>query len=307
MAAPPYMKLYIADYLADTTHLAASEHGAYLLLLMAMWRAGGRLPRDDGRLAKIAKMAPEEWADAKPILLEFFCVAGGHLKHRRLSKEITQYERVVNGAKRAGIASASKKSRKNNEQASTNVGQTLNERSVNVQRKTNQLEPELKEPPLPPSGDKNQEIITVSKTDVEAIWKATPPESKQRSGKADLKRALEAAARRGHAIENIRDGLVIYFQSETATKNGREYVRGVHRMVEQDRWEAFNVSFEDALGSPDVETIWRGRVHAFASNEFWNRLEWGPSPGKPGCKASPAIQRELGFKPAGPVVVEGST
>ena len=38
MAALPYMQFYVADYLADTTHLTAEEHGAYMLLLFSYWQ-----------------------------------------------------------------------------------------------------------------------------------------------------------------------------------------------------------------------------------------------------------------------------
>jgi uncharacterized protein YdaU (DUF1376 family) len=49
----PYMPLFVADYLADTAHLTAAEHGAYLMLVMNYWqRAGGVLPR--GRWVLVA-------------------------------------------------------------------------------------------------------------------------------------------------------------------------------------------------------------------------------------------------------------
>ncbi|EBU7151572.1 hypothetical protein DKU94_23725, partial [Salmonella enterica subsp. enterica serovar Typhimurium] len=55
MATLPYMQLYIADYLADTMHLSAEEHGAYLLLMFNYWQTGRAIPKS--RLAKIARIS----------------------------------------------------------------------------------------------------------------------------------------------------------------------------------------------------------------------------------------------------------
>ena len=127
----PYIPLYVGDYLADTTHLTRSEHGAYLLLLMAMWRAGGRLPSDDGRLARLAMCSPDEWADMRSVILEFFKRRGGHIYSPRLQKELAKYENRIERAKKGGKCGAAKKANKNNE-----------ELSILVERKPNQPEPE---------------------------------------------------------------------------------------------------------------------------------------------------------------------
>ena len=57
------MPLWVGDYLADTQHLTCSEHGAYLLLIMAHW-SSGPLPDDDEQLARIARVPMEVWCDA---------------------------------------------------------------------------------------------------------------------------------------------------------------------------------------------------------------------------------------------------
>ena len=42
---PPYMQLWIADFIGDTLHLSDAEVGQYILILMAMWRNGGMVRR----------------------------------------------------------------------------------------------------------------------------------------------------------------------------------------------------------------------------------------------------------------------
>lgn len=79
MSAPPYMPLYVADYLADTTHLTCEEHGAYSLLLMHMHQQGGSLSADDKTLAFLAKVTPKQWSPMRETVLEFFTCKGRKL------------------------------------------------------------------------------------------------------------------------------------------------------------------------------------------------------------------------------------
>lgn len=113
MSAPPYMKLYVADYLGDTHHLGALEHGAYLLLLMGMWRAGGSLPAADANLAKLARCTPAEWEAIKADVLAFFKRSRGRLTHKRLTDEIAKYESTSGRRSEAGKRGAAEKANKN--------------------------------------------------------------------------------------------------------------------------------------------------------------------------------------------------
>jgi uncharacterized protein YdaU (DUF1376 family) len=93
-----WMPLWVADYLADTMHLDTSAHGAYLLLIMAYWRAGG-LPDDDQQLCRIVRMTPEEWATARPTIAAFF---GDGWRHGRIDAEIAKAEAVHSRRSEAG-------------------------------------------------------------------------------------------------------------------------------------------------------------------------------------------------------------
>src|SRR4051812_26578678 len=122
--ASTWMPLYIGDYLADTMHLEAREHGAYLLLLMHYWRTGP-LPNDPRGLAVIARVDRRVWAsDTGPIVLRFFEERDGFLHQKRMDAEMAEAkgisdikraaarkrwetpDRKVNGPGPAGNASA---------------------------------------------------------------------------------------------------------------------------------------------------------------------------------------------------------
>lgn len=96
------MPLYVADYLADTMHLSTAQHGAYLLLIMHYWRAGG-LPQDDETLARICRMHPSEWAASRATITAFF---DAEWRHARIDAEIARstekYGKLAEAGRRGG-------------------------------------------------------------------------------------------------------------------------------------------------------------------------------------------------------------
>lgn len=68
----PSMPFFVDDYARDTAHLTLEEHGAYLLLLMSMWRHKGSIPDDDKGNARLLGLQPRAWLRLKPRLMPFF-------------------------------------------------------------------------------------------------------------------------------------------------------------------------------------------------------------------------------------------
>jgi len=66
-----WMKFYIGDELSNTSHMTPAEFGSYVLLKMHYWRFGA-LPTDDERLARIAKVTPEQWREVMPSIGPLF-------------------------------------------------------------------------------------------------------------------------------------------------------------------------------------------------------------------------------------------
>lgn len=103
MSAPPYQKFFWGSYYKHTPHLGhAREHGAYLLLLGALWNHGGKLPCDDDVLAGYAMLSPKEWAAVKPKLMPLFRVSRGWLTQPRVTEDLAKYRDTSGKRKQAG-------------------------------------------------------------------------------------------------------------------------------------------------------------------------------------------------------------
>jgi uncharacterized protein YdaU (DUF1376 family) len=88
MSQFPSLPLFTDAFIADTGHLSAQETGAYLLLLMMAWRLPDcRIPDDDARLARWARVDARTWRHIKPQVMEFWTFSDGFWTQKRLTKE----------------------------------------------------------------------------------------------------------------------------------------------------------------------------------------------------------------------------
>jgi len=130
MAETPIMPLYTDALLADTAHLAPDEFGAYMRLLVAMWRSPEpRLPNDAARLSRIAGVGPKRWATMWPVLVEFFIVTGPQITQKRLLREKDKALRRIEAAKISGSIGGSSNALKNHNVGAANAKNPLKRNS----------------------------------------------------------------------------------------------------------------------------------------------------------------------------------
>ena len=110
MASLPYMQLYVSDYLADTAHLSAEQHGAYMLLLMNYWQKGKPLDNTNERLQHVARLSDKAWISNKEILAEFFLIEGDIWTHTRIEEDLSKVREKSVKASTAGKRSFSVRS-----------------------------------------------------------------------------------------------------------------------------------------------------------------------------------------------------
>lgn len=112
MSKLPSMPFLVDKYLADTTKLTLEEHGAYCLLIFAMWKGGGFIDDDDTGNARTLGVTTREWAKIKAKLSKFFIFTGGRITQKRVQEQwnwaMDRSAKQAARGKKGGLANAEK-------------------------------------------------------------------------------------------------------------------------------------------------------------------------------------------------------
>ncbi|WP_460093725.1 YdaU family protein [Pseudomonas sp. S2_B03] len=250
MAALPYMQFYVADYLADTTHLTAEEHGAYMLLLFSYWQTGKPLRID--RLATVARIPNERWPSVADTLSEFFHVTETHWVQFRVEADLEAVNSKVVTASNAGKASARAKALKKQ--------QELNDRSTNVddplQRNGNHKDTDTD---TDTDTDKNKNNTPPMVDDLfPKFWKMYP----NKKGKAAAEKAWKKLKVTADLFGQIAEGLAAQVICEAWVKDGGQFIPHPATWLNGKRWE------DEVKVASNVHQFPQSRHTGFAERDY---------------------------------------
>ena len=86
------IQLNIGRLLGGTTHMDATEFGAYVSLIIACYQSSNRLPKDDKRLSRMARVTPHKWARIKETVISKFEDKGDHFEQIFVKKELERIQ-----------------------------------------------------------------------------------------------------------------------------------------------------------------------------------------------------------------------
>lgn len=238
MTARPWMPLYIADYLADTQHLDATEHGAYLLLLMHCWQHL-HVQNDMQTLRRIARVSTRKWNRTWSIIGRFFETdPDGYLVQKRLAAELRRASDLSNKRKDAALQMHKKRAANAHANAHAHHGSLQPELQTHA-RATPQPHPQPHK-----GGSKNRTPFSARKRAVrfddwpadfhEQFWDAYPNKKNQPEAFAalDAKREQLGHEKRVQPWSAVMDGIANYVE----TKPFDRHWMNPKTFIEGERW-----------------------------------------------------------------------
>jgi uncharacterized protein YdaU (DUF1376 family) len=275
MAQFPAFPLWTDAYLADTGHLTTIEHGAYLLLLVTMWRNGGELPNDDKELARYARMTSGQWLRIRPRLMRFFTVSSDSITQGRLTDELVAVKQK--SAKQSDSARAKWRKNRDKRHASADAEMPVRDipdASQNDASQTLNLKEE----------DKSSSILSETSSDAvsmkaetrkypddfEAFWQPYPRSPNMSKAKAAAGWKRLSSSERKACVEAVGP-----YKAFLASKADHPTMHAA-TFINEKRFEGFRAE----PPKPADDSVWVKRLDHGRSKSQWFP-QWGPMPGHP--------------------------
>ena len=322
----PYHLRFHGDALGGYELLSLEERGAYTTLLDQMYDHGGPI-RDDARNACAwLNCDVRVWKRIRAALVEKHAKLHAYtdaqdrawLVNDRVQSELklpTYAELVANLGDKFAIATP---------ELSSKSGEKPKEIKQRRKTKNPEIAPLIPSPspisPIVPKGDEQFELSPdpVSTVDEAVVafdlWNETakalglPPAKTLDDGRrrALRKRLADGGLDRWkEAIEAVK--VSAFLRGLRPGSDGRVFKAHLDFLCQPS---SFRKVIEGVYGQdapaprPSAPTtpeapgdLWLRRIQAYRKNGFWNRLDWGPAPGKAGCAVPPEILISTGFVP----------
>jgi len=215
-----WFPFYIGDYLRDTMHLRAEEHGVYLLLLLAAWGREGKLPNDEEFLFSVARCSRKKWKMVFPKVSQFFVLRDGNYEHKRVIYELEKARKSKENKRKAGKVGADKRWNSN----STPIVLPLANDSPSPS-------------PSPSPSKKEQRSKISCPIGFEKFWDIYP----KKEGKGAAKKAYEKAIFAGASPETLLAAVALAKDKSDKWRDG--FIPMPTTWLNQERWEdEFNPS-----------------------------------------------------------------
>lgn len=253
----PSLPLFTDAYLADTRHLSALEHGAYLLLLMMAWRSPHCcLPNDDETLARWASVDARTWKRIKPRVMGFWTLAEDQWSQARLTRE----REFV--SKRADVARANGKLGGKPKRLKSNG-------SDNPAGFTQATQPKAPNPnPSPIAATQQPRVWPVDR-----IIEAASANGGCQPSLVTTVGQILAYRDKGYDLD--RDILPVIRSKASPSVGSWRYFG---KIIEANALQQSQI----AVKPPTPDEDWPGRMKVWADGTWVHG--WGPKPGEPGCR-----------------------
>lgn len=290
MSKSPWVKWFPGDFLNGVVELEPNELAAYVIVLNLIYDQGGPIKADIERLAKRCRMRPTSFRKAIDELVEAgkLTLEGGLLSNRRAEKLIETREKV------------SEKSAESSNRRWKNQGGNSNKNNApgDADAMPTQCEGNAMPEARSQKPDRIEANASVVSADFEEAWRAYP-HTKGRSSKAKTLTAwrklpfLEKAAMPTACERYAAEG-----REPCADCGAPAMDRWLRDGRHMDWLPEKPTELSPFSGSGDGPgDEWRSRCRSWAKSQFWNTDDWGPKPGRDGCRCPAEILAEFSTGP----------